>query len=170
MASETVQVNRAAVLTMWGAAVAARIGYDWEEGLTLGRALAGLTAQSKGRRLGIFKPKEAKKKGLGEEFWVEICGRPLPAKQTEEGVRAVVKDEAIDPSKVRRYLRGKFGEHYEAVRDAMLELAESYTPKELSDLGFELYEKFRPEVARGKKGWGQKGKLDLTAVRQLAKG
>jgi len=66
--------------------------------LTFGKCLAGLNAQAKGRMIGIFsepkKPKEAgakpKKVGLGEEFWFEVCGRPLPAKNTEAGVRAVV--------------------------------------------------------------------------------
>jgi hypothetical protein len=40
--------------------VAERIGFDEEEALSLGRALAGLNAQSKGRRQGIFKPHEEK--------------------------------------------------------------------------------------------------------------
>ena len=36
--------------------VAERLGFKHDEALSLGRALAGLNAQSKGQRLGIFKP------------------------------------------------------------------------------------------------------------------
>jgi hypothetical protein len=44
--------------------------------------VAGLNAQAKGRRLGIFKPQEektkaARQKERGEQFWVEICGLPV---------------------------------------------------------------------------------------------
>jgi hypothetical protein len=44
-----VTINRAPVLTLWAAVVAERLGYDREASLTLGRAVAGLNAQSKGR-------------------------------------------------------------------------------------------------------------------------
>lgn len=40
------------------AVVAQRLGFRWDESLSLGKTLAGLNAQSKGRRLGIFKPHE----------------------------------------------------------------------------------------------------------------
>ena len=54
MATHTIKINRAPVLTLWAAVVAERLGYDKETALTLGKAVAGLNAQSKGRRLGIF--------------------------------------------------------------------------------------------------------------------
>jgi len=170
-----VTVNRAPVLTLWGAVVAARLGYDWEEALTLGKAAAGLNAQAKGRRLGIFAEpkapggKQPKKVGLGEEFWVEVVGRPVPAKRTEDGVRAVVKADPIDPGDVDRYLRGKFGERLEAVREAMEALAGSFDKEDLTGAAYRLYEKFRPTVAAGKRGGGQKGDLDLDLIRSLAK-
>jgi hypothetical protein len=31
-----------------------------------------------------------------------------------------------------------------------------------------LYEKFRPEIPPGKKGWGASGKLDLDLIRKMA--
>ena len=94
MTSKTISINRAPVLTLWAAVVAERIGFDEEEGLSLGKALAGLTAQTKGRRLGIYKPheegaKEAREKERVEEFWIELCGRPLPAKNTDDRIQAV---------------------------------------------------------------------------------
>jgi hypothetical protein len=53
---DTVTVNRAPVLTLWASLAAERLGFDRKEALTLGKAVAGLTAQSKGQRLGIFTP------------------------------------------------------------------------------------------------------------------
>lgn len=176
MAKATIKINRAPVLTLWGAVVAERMGYAWEEALTLGKAVAGLNAQAKGRRLGIFGEPKAperggppKKVGLGEEFWVEVVGRPVPAKRTDEGVRAVVREEPIDPAKVEKYLTSKFGEDFDAARGAMAELAQSFEPEELAELAYSMYETFRPKIAPGQRGWGQKGDLDLEVIRSLAK-
>jgi hypothetical protein len=175
MGGEAIKVNRAPVLTLWGSVVAERMGYGREEALSLGKALAGLNAQAKGRSLGIYGPPkgerggEPKKAGLGEEFWVELCGRPLPAKETEDGVRAVVKDKPVEAGPVEVYLAKKFGEHLEDVRAAMAELAASFGPEELSEAAYGLYERFRPEIAGGRRGWGQKGALDLALIRSLAK-
>jgi hypothetical protein len=153
------------------------MGYRWKEALTLGKAVAGLNAQSKGRRLGIYGPpkgaeegKPPKKVGLGEDFWLECVGRAVPVKQTEEGVRAVVKDQPIDPESVARYLGSRFGDELADVRAAMTKLAASYEKAELPEIAYELYEKFRPAIARGKRGWGQKGTLDLDVVESLSKG
>ena len=170
---EDILINRAPVLTLWGAVAAERLGYDEDASLTLGKCLAGLNAQTKGRMLGIYgQPKgpdggPPKKVGLGEEFWVEICGRPLPAKNTEDGIRAVIKDKPIDPASVDRYIASKFGDHLDAARKAMTELAESFTVEEFQENAYELYEQFRPVIPKGKAGWGAKGKLDLALIRSL---
>jgi hypothetical protein len=49
-------VNRAPRLTLWAAVVAEVLGFDHDEALTLGRAVAGLNAYSKGVSLGLFQP------------------------------------------------------------------------------------------------------------------
>jgi len=41
-------------------------------------------------------------------------------------------------------------------------------PPELAEKAYALYEKFRPEIPPGKKGWGACGKLDLDLIRKLA--
>jgi len=51
----------------------------------------------------------------------------------------------------------------------MRALASAYTPEELEEESFGLYEKFRPAIAPGKRGWGQKGVLDLRLLRDMAK-
>ena len=48
----TITINRAPVLTLWAAVVAERLGYSRDEALTLGRAVAGMNAQSKAVHLG----------------------------------------------------------------------------------------------------------------------
>ncbi len=170
---DRITVNRAPVLTLWASVVAERLGFDAATALTLGKAVAGLTAQSKGRHLGIFKPPEtaprktAQKSGLGEEMWIDLCGRAIPTKHTSEGIRAVVKDAPIDPAQVRSYLEKAFGEDLAGVRQAMQRLARSVPPAELAEKAFGLYERFRPAVAPGQKGWGQKGTLDLVRIRML---
>ncbi len=62
MTTRTISINRAPVLTLRAAVVAQRLGFDENVGLTLGKVVAGLNAQAKGRRLGIFKPHEEKPK------------------------------------------------------------------------------------------------------------
>ena len=171
---KTISINRAPVLTLWAAVVALRLGFNEDEALTLGKALAGLNAQTKGRSLGIFKPHEekptkAREKDRGEKLWIEICGRPVPAKNTDDGIRAVKGAQVIEPDGVRRYLDTKFGDDLGAVRAAMQRLAKSLKPKKLADEAFRLYERFRPSIPEGVKGWGAKGNLDLTVIQALAK-
>ncbi len=48
--------------------MAQRLGFRWDESLSLGKALAGLNAQSKDRRLGIFEPHEEKAKVARERL------------------------------------------------------------------------------------------------------
>jgi hypothetical protein len=174
MAVRTVSVNRAPVLTLWAAVVAQRLGFDKDEALTLGRSVAGLNAQSKGRKLGIFEPpdeeaKRARQQEQGQRFLVEVCGRAVPARNTPAGVRALQKDREMDPDSVRRYLEGKFGEALGAVRSAMTKIARAYSRSELAKRAYPLYERFRPDVPEGKRGWGARGDLDLDLIERLAK-
>jgi hypothetical protein len=175
MPAKSISINRAPVLTLWAAGVAQHLGFAEDEALTLGRAVAGLNAYSKGRRLGLFKPheekaKKAREKERGERFWIEVCGRAVPATNTDDGIRAVQKGRPIDPKSVWRYLENKFGDDLKAVRSAMQKLAKAYKPQQLGHDAYSLYERFRPEIPAGKKGWGAKGDLDLALIGWLAKG
>ena len=173
MATKTILINRAPVLTLWASVVAERVGFKSDEALSLGKAVAGLTAQMKGRRLGIYKPvpqeiKKARSQKRGEEFWAEVCGRPVPAINTPQGVRAVNKDKPIEPEGVERYLESKFGDALQSVREEMRELAKAFRPEQLARTAFRLYEKFRPVIPEDATGWGAKGKLNLDRIRSLA--
>jgi hypothetical protein len=174
MTTKKIKINRAPVLTLWAAVVAERLGYDERTALTLGKAVAGLNAQSKGRRLGIYEEKteeekkEEKKKEKPVEF-IELLGRGIPAVKTPNGMRAAIKGEEIDPQGVEKYLKQKFGDDLDEARAAMEKLAKAYKPKELEAEAYSLYEKFRPKIPEGTKGWGAKGELDLDYIRSLAK-
>jgi hypothetical protein len=51
----------------------------------------------------------------------------------------------------------------------MEKLAQSYPPKELAERSYSLYERFRPVIPSGVKGWGAKGELDPGLIERLAK-
>jgi len=135
--------------------------------------VTGLTAQSEGQRLGIFKPtpkelKRVREHERAEEFRVELLGRALPAVNTVQGVRAVVESKPIEPDGVERYLQSKFGDALPRTRKAMTELANALSPDELAQKGFGLYEQFRPNIPEDVQGWGAKGELDLGRISKLA--
>lgn len=173
---DAIKINRAPVLTLWAAVVAERLGFERDEALTLGKAVAGLTAQSKGQRLGIFTPSPAEVRKVREEkardagvISVALLGRAVKVLQTDEGLRAVDKNQtAMTPASVEKYLKSKFGESLPAARAAMLKLAKSRTPEALAEEGFRLYEAFRPGVALGASGWGAKGSLSLAKIDGMA--
>ena len=83
-------------------------------------------------------------------------------------IEALSEETPIRPESVQKYLEGKFGDALEDVSKAMLELAKSLPPPELAEKAYTLYEKFRPEIPPGKKGWGASGKLDLDFIRKMA--
>jgi hypothetical protein len=176
MAKGKVEINRAPVLTLWAAVVAERLGYDHEAALTLGKAVAGLNAQSKGRRLGLFDESKdeldesrLKRQRAVAGSMVAVLGRQVPVVRTAHGVRAIVKGKPMDPQSVRRYLEQKFGHDLENVEAVLKALAKAYQPEKLATLAYSLYEKFRPNVPDGQRGWGAKGELDLNYIRSLAK-
>src|SRR4051794_14090944 len=171
----TIRVNRAPVLTLWATVVAERLGFDRDAALTLGRAVAGSSAQMKGRALGIYEPSEEPPSKVAEErrerlkpdeaFGVRLLGRTIPAIRTPEGIRAMEKDfRPASAASVERYLASKFGDHLDEVRAAMERLSASLSPEELNRRGFALYEAFRPAVPAGARGWGATGELDLERI------
>ena len=165
MAGQKVKINRAPVLTLWATVVAERLGHDHATALTLGKAVAGMNAQAKGRRLGIYEEpqekedKKPKAPRAGEEVMVPLLGCSVPAVHTDQGLRALAKGAPINPDSVSRYFTQKFGET----------LAKSYRKDALAKQAYALYEQFRPAVPEGMSGWGAAGELDLTRIRALAK-
>ncbi len=175
--AEKVTVNRAPVMTLWAAVVAEQLGFDPDEALTIGKAVSGLNAQSKGQRLGIYDRemtdearRQARERQPEEQYTVGLMGRAVPVIHTKYGVRAVNEGRPEDPATVQRYLEKKFGETLPEVRAAMQELARSLSKDELKRRAYELYEAFRPEIPEGKRGWGAEGTLDVAKIRRMAAG
>lgn len=168
-----IKVNRAPVLTMWVAAVAERQGFTFDEAVTFGKAISGLFAHSKGKRIGVIDeaPKDAeaetdKKKAKMEKF--DVFGNSIYGKTTDKGRFALESGKAIAPNTVKAYLHRAFKDDYDRVREAFEALANSMEPEEIGSKAYNLYEKFRPQVPDGAKGWGARGLLDLKHVQELA--
>jgi hypothetical protein len=169
-----VMVNRAPVLTLWAAVVAGVLGFEHDEALTLGRAVAGLNAYSKRVSLGLFQPtpgevKEQRRKMRKEvTVTIDLLHGAVPAKHTDEGLGALSGESRIRPESVPKYQEDKLGDALEDVSRAMFGLARSLPPSQVADKADSLYDKFRPEIPLGKKGWGASGKLDLDLIRKMA--
>jgi len=106
--------------------------------------------------------------GKEETVTIDLVHRAVPAKHTDEGLRALSGESPIHPESVQKYLETKFGNALEDVSNAMMALAKSLPPSHLAQKAYGLYEKFRPEIPPGKKGWGASGKLDLDLIRKMA--
>jgi hypothetical protein len=99
----------------------------------------------------------------------QLLGKKIRLTHDAEGVvLAEGEGKPAPAAPVQAYVTKAFGEHLEAVRKAMDDLAAQYEPEELNRIGFRLYETFRPEVPSDVKGWGAKGMLDLAKIRDAA--
>ena len=169
-----IRINRAPFLTLWASVVARRLGFDEDEALTLGRAVAGLTAQAKGRRLGIYEARpeterekvREKREAIGAEA-VEMMDRVIPCVRTTEGLRALSKASPMDPGSVRKYLTGRFKEHLPVIVERLTSLAASFDPKPLDGAAMDVYMRLRPNVPKGREGWGKVGLLDTDKIDAL---
>ena len=96
---------------------------------------------------------------------VFLLGREIRLLPNADGeLRAADGDQPADPAAVQRYLIEAFGERLDEVRLAMRRLAERYDPVSLNQIGFRLYEKFRPDVPSGHEGWAAKAVLDIDKI------
>jgi hypothetical protein len=167
-------VNRAPFLTLWASVVARRFGYDEDEALTLGRAVAGQTAAEKGKRLGILEPRPAderqrlqeRRHDVGAET-VRLMGRTIPCLRTALGLRALAGISPTEPAAVRRYLDSKFRDALPFVEEKLVALAASFSPEELETRAMDLYMQMRPVVASAAAGWGRQGRLDVEIIDRL---
>jgi hypothetical protein len=171
-----IRINRAPFLTLWATVVAERVGFDPDEALTLGKAVAGLTAQAKGRRLGIFEQRPAeeleKVRNLREGMdakKVPFMGRLIPCVKTEDGIRTLVKAKPVDPASVQRYLAGRFADNLPLVRAKLATLAGTYEQNDLLVQAMNVYMRLRPNVPTGREGWGKQGLLDTDKIDRLIK-
>lgn len=171
-----VVINRAPVLHLWGACVAQFLHPQlaWSTCLSAGQAISAICAISKGRSIGTIekskdteerrRKKDAQRKEAERLEEVEVMQFHLRLKG--EGDEKVVLLSGKSISGTEEGLRRKFGERYEAVRDAMKGALESWKgdEEELSKAAFGMYEDFRPSVMKGEGGWGRKGELSVGGI------
>src|SRR5215211_592186 len=130
--ADKIRINRAPVLTLWAAVVAERLGFDRDTALTLGQAVAGLSAHAKGVSLGIVEPRpelvreQGDRLSEGERLHVDLLGRAVPVVRTPDGLRAVNKGKPGNPARIEIYLVSKFGDRLDKATQAMADLAAAY--------------------------------------------
>ena len=174
----TLRINCAPVLTLWASVVAERLGWPHDTALTMGQAIAGMTAHSKGVGRGRYAQSEDRRhepapappaEVTGAICDVPLLGRIVQVARTAEGQRAISNNALVKPDAVERYLRGELGSQLCAVLSAMERLASTVATDTLNDEAFHLYEHFRPDVASGKRDQGAKGILDLDLIHALVR-
>jgi hypothetical protein len=169
-----IKINRAPVLTLWAVVVAERLGYSRDSALTLGKAVAGMSAFAKAKSLGLAEDRDTDlgsrtKAREKKETAVAFMGRRIPVADSPSGPLALADGKPVAPKSVEKYLTSKFGDNLKGVTSAMAELARSVPRETLIREGFRLYEKFRPEIPAGVEGWGKTGVLDLALIARLAR-
>jgi len=171
--TETITINRAPVLQLWGSVVASFLypELSWPACLSIGNAISSLCAMSKGRSIGVIDPPKEDKDGTKKRHGpsdgtkeVKVMGFSLQVK----GDAALVGGKPKPLNEAT--LQNKFGvEEYDAVRAAFTESLQSWKghEDELNTKAFHMYETFRPSVAKGQKGWGRKGELSTTEITKV---
>ena len=111
--SDTVNISRAPVLTLWAAVVAEQPGFDRAASLTLGQAVAGKSAYVKGVTLGIIELKpelvreRAKQLGEGEQLFVGLLGKPAGCGDSRWAKRRG-QGQSGNPARIEKYLAANF--------------------------------------------------------------
>ena len=181
-----VMINRAPVLTLW-AAVLAHLGpakLPWLSALTVGKAIAAMIAQTRGRALGVLEPSQQGHKRQKTEQEkeheaddVQVLGIKVHMADVDGHTYATISNKPVSASQCDRYIHQHFGANRPRVIAAMKYLTHCLLAKgadgEADVMGrysFTLYEQFRPNVADGQApGWGQKGELDLKKIVEIGK-
>lgn len=172
-------INRAPVLQLWSACVAHFMypELEWSTCLSAGSAVSTICAVAKGRSIGTVPAKDESesqekkrqdgKKKAKDLHRMEFMHFKLPLKNN---LALVSASDAKGKPGAEEPLRKKFGDdEYERVKSVFDEALGSWrgSEDELSGKAFGFYEKFRPDVTSGQKGWGRKGELSLEKVKDV---
>ncbi|KAH7377319.1 hypothetical protein BKA66DRAFT_157587 [Pyrenochaeta sp. MPI-SDFR-AT-0127] len=169
--SPKIIINRAPVLQLWSACVTQFIYPDieWSTCVSAGSAISTICAVAKGRSIGTIvekdeseeqeKNRQDAKKKLKDLDAIEVMHFKLPLKNN---LALVSRSDTKGKPGAEEPLKNKFGdEGYELTKEAFNTALKSWQghEDELSKKAFGFYEKFRPDVKSGQKGWGRKGEL-----------
>lgn len=152
---ELIVINRSPLLTLWVAIVAEREGNASDDCFKAGKAIAQMLALARGRSLGIFDASD-RRVTRANKGYKRIAGFKIPVAMLN-----------VSPDSVRRGLQRSFGKSLEIVSHKLMSLARQYDVDEIGKHTYRLYEQFRPVVAEGLAGWGQRSVLDLKTIDRL---
>lgn len=164
-----VLINRAPVMILWSVALGCARGFDWDTSLSLAAMVAEGFAKAKGKGLGLYPPDTGEEDPFPQGWqpvMVSFLGKQFKAGQKGDIVRGVTgSGYIIKPSAVLRRLRRAFKDELEEVYFMMKELAAAVAAEymEAADnaVGYEIYCGFRPDIPKGRAGWGAKGRLEF---------
>lgn len=178
LTEDVITINRAPVLELWSSCVAHFVypEVSWDTCLSVGGAIASITAMAKGRSIGTMakpdpgeaeerrqKRKEKTEKDDLDELEVMHFKLKIKDGQAMVGDKPKKGNEAT--------LRKKFGDQeFEQAKTAFEEALSNWKGKEaeLDGQAFKMYEDFRPSIPPRQKGWGKKGQLNLQHVKDAA--
>src|SRR5215472_9606424 len=145
-----IEIGRRPLLILWGTIVAEHLGFDRDEALTLGRAIASLGGRMTDSPPDVMMPAKIAEARVklhpGQTIEIALLDRVVCLMKEPDGLRAVVKNRLIDPASVERYLGEQFGDRIDSVAGAMISLAETLPQSQLMECAWELYERFRAEA------------------------
>jgi len=174
----TIIINRAPVLQLWSACVTHFLYPElpWSTCISAGSAISSICAVAKGRSIGAVserddseaaqQKREQAKKAKKEFDEVQVMQFHLKLK---DGLAIVGSEKKGKPAN-EELLEKKFGEDaYERAKKCFGDALGSWDgqAEDLNKEGFKMYEKFRPDVSKGQKGWGRKGGLSLDTVKSV---
>lgn len=174
-----ISINRAPVLQLWSACVAQHLypSLPWSTCISAGSAISTICAVAKGRAIGTIserddsdektrKRREAKKQ---QRDFKEIHVMHFNLK-LKDGLALVGSEQKGKPAN-EDALEKKFGEEeYRRVKQCLEDALGSWgedDDEQLDKQAFHFYEKFRPTVKGGQKGWGRNGELSLENVKSV---
>jgi len=117
--------------------------HQWYKYMSLSRSVKSFSLDSTTGALPVDLKEvndQRRKMRKEETVTVDLLPRAVPAKHTDEGLRAPGGDNLIHPESVQKHLDSKFGHALGDVLKAMLDLAESLPPSELPGKAYTLCE------------------------------
>lgn len=179
--TQTILINRAAVLTLWAAAVAKTLfSITIAEALTLASAVATNCARTKGTRLGIYNNEstavvsndtkrtagQSNAKGQDTIRTFVLLNQNIQAVATPSGWRALGNNDGqapLDPQSIYRSQCRKWGTNLAVVWHYMVGAANN-AGDDLAATAYDYYLHIRPDIASGTAGWGAHGYLFLAKL------
>lgn len=177
--SNSIAINRAPVLELWSACVTHFLypSLPWSTCLSIGGAIATITAIAKGRSIGTMeKPDPGEAEARREKRRNQAEAEALEEVDVMGFTLRIKKGQALVGEKAKKgdegALNRKFGdEGFRLVKGVFEEVLGTWKDEEegLERQAFHFYEDFRPSIPPGQKGWGRKGQLNLEHVASVVR-